>query len=258
LANLSTLARIRIQLRRGLTTTLVLTTGYFISRGMLTYCRNIDLFELRRVEVRGNNILTRAEVIKAMEVPITGSLFDVDLRRIQRKMETLQYIYGVRLGRQLPHTIFIDVVENEPLAYVAAPEFFILSCEGEALPLPHGQLELELPTITGLDGAADALKAGGVTNHQQLNQAWEILLHIMDRYPGIYLELSELVFGDDNEVTLYIADNSTAVRLGNQKIEQRIAMLDAFLLTVKGKRTLMDYSYIDLRYDKQIIVRERV
>jgi len=34
-------------------------------------------------------------------------------------------------------------------------------------------------------------------------------------------------------------------------------MLDAFLLTISGKRSLMDYSYIDLRYERQVIVRER-
>ena len=54
-----------------------------------------------------------------------------------------------------------------------------------------------------------------------------------------------------------MAETSTPVRLGQRDLLLRIATLDAFLNTLSGKRSLLDYAYIDLRYDRQVVVRER-
>jgi len=231
--------------------------GWLLGRGVLSYVDAMAVFELRRIEVRGNNILTRSEVVDAMAPPLTGSVFEVNLLALQERVEALNYVYGVRLGRKFPHTLFVDIVENQPLAYVAAPEYYILTSEQEALPLPRGRFELELPTVSGADSALDALTLGTISGHEQLKQAWEILHYIHSSFPALYRELSELVFAANGEITLYMAETSTAVHLGNKDLERRIAMLDAFLITLSGKRSLADYSYIDLRYERQVVVRER-
>ncbi len=106
-------------------------------------------------------------------------------------------------------------------------------------------------------GAISALDAGVIEGSEQLVQAREILGYLRTAYPVLYQELSEIVFSATGEVTLYLAETSTAVRLGDTNLQQRIATLDAFLSTIMGQRNVMDYSYIDLRYKLQIIVRER-
>lgn len=253
-------SRLGVQLRRvrtGLLAVALAATGWLVGSAALAYIESIGVFQLRRVEVRGNNILTRSEVIKAMALPLTGSIFHVDLPAVQRRVELLQYVYGVRLGRKFPHRIYIDIVENQPLAYVAAPEYFIISAEGVALPLPRGRFELELPTVTGTDSALTALSKGSIEGHGQLQRAWDLLTYIRNSFPMLYSELSEVVFGRDGEITLYMAETSTPVRLGQRDLLRRIATLDAFLNTLSGKRSLLDYAYIDLRYDRQVVVRER-
>ncbi|MQY64291.1 MAG: FtsQ-type POTRA domain-containing protein, partial [Calditrichaeota bacterium] len=80
--------------------------GGLLGRGILSYIQVIGVFDLRRIEVRGNNILTRAEVVDAMALPLVGSIFDVDLSAVQEQVEVLNYVYGVRLGRKFPHTLF--------------------------------------------------------------------------------------------------------------------------------------------------------
>lgn len=232
--------------------------GWLLSRGAINYARDVALFDLRRIDVRGNHILTRAEVIEALALPLTGSVFEIDLPALQARLEALNYVHGVRLGRRFPHTLFVDLVENQPLAYVAATEYFVLTGEGETLSLPHGRFELELPTVSGVATALSSLEAGTIAGHAQLNQAWKILRYIHASFPSLYQELSEIVFNDSAGITLFLTDHSTAIRLGDHDLEQRIVLLDAFLLTVMGKRNLTDYSYIDLRYERQIVVRERV
>ncbi|MCK4577626.1 MAG: FtsQ-type POTRA domain-containing protein [Candidatus Marinimicrobia bacterium] len=243
--------------KAGLTAAMTLAAGYFLGTFAISYAEDIDVFQLRSIEVRGNSILPRSELVDVMAIPVTGSIFGVDLAEVQRRLETINYVYGVRVGRLLPHTIFVDVVENEPLAYVAGPEFYVVTAEGRALPLPHGRHELELPTLSGVPSNIEALDAGHIEGHSQLEQACAILGFLRSGYPQLYGELSEMVFGGSGEVSLYLAESSTVVRLGDEDIKNRIAALDAFLLTVSGKRGLVDYAYIDLRYNQQIVVRER-
>ena len=250
----SRIKRLGRWVRTILTTVAVMALGWLLGKGILEYTEEMSVFELRRIEVRGNRIISRAEIINAIDLPLTGSIFDIDLEGIQRRVERLNYIHGVRLGRIFPHTVFVDIMENQPLAYVAAPEFFVLSAEGVALPLPYGRFNLELPTVSGILGVISALDTGVI---EQLVQAAERLSYLKTTYPVLYQELSEIVFSTTGEVTLYLAETSTAVRLGDTDLEQRIATLDAFLTTIMGQRNVMDYSYIDLRYKQQIIVRER-
>lgn len=235
-----------------------LALGLLLGRGIVSYTTSTAVFNLERIEVRGNKVLTRAEIVGALELPLSGTLFDLDLPTLQGRIENLAYVYGVRLGRTFPHTLFVDVVENVPLAYVAGPEYFVVASDGAALPLPHGRMELELPTIAGIDSARTVLEAGSVENHAQLQQIRRLLRNMARDYPEILRELSELVLGPEGEVTLYLAQTSTAVRLEPGNMEAGIALLDAFLATIRGKRQIKDYAYIDLRYKRQIIVKERV
>ena len=232
--------------------------GWFAGQGIVAYADQTHVFELRHIEVRGTDILHKAEVIDAMQIPVTGSIFDVQLDNIQTRLEQLNYVAGVRLGRLFPHTLFVDVVENQPLAYVAAPEYYLISMEGLALPLPHGKFEVALPTVSGIDNVLECLDKGTIRGHLQLGQAWEMLANIKSRYPDIYNDLSEMVFDGADGITLYLSKSSTAVRLGTDQLTERIALLDAFLKTVRGVQPLEKYAYIDLRYKQQIVVKERV
>lgn len=232
--------------------------GYFIGSGAMAYTREAAVFNLERVEVRGNNILTRAELVEALDLDLTTSLFELPMRDLQARVEAVGYVYGVRIGRTFPHTLFLDVVENRPLAYVAGPEeFYVLTAEGVALPLPHGRMELELPTIAGIDSASAALQAGNVGGHPQLGNIYQVLRYMEISHPRLLAQLSELVVGENGDVTLYLAETSTAVKLSGAEMRQSIALLDAFLTTIRGKKNLRDYAYIDLRYKHQIVVKER-
>ncbi len=243
--------------RNGILASAILIAAWTTAKTTMAYANHVGTFDLKRIEVRGNDLLTRAEVVEAMALPLVGSVFDIDLRQLQARVEAVDYVYGVRVGRRFPNTLFVDLVENHPLAYVAAAEYFTMSYEGFALPLPHGRFEVELPTITGTDSVLACLEIGSVVDHPQLSQTWELLKFIYTNYPKIYREISELVYSDNNELTLLLAENSTAIKLGAANIQERIIILDAFINTLAGKRRLTDYTYIDLRYSKQIVVRER-
>jgi len=70
----------------------------------------------------------------------------------------------------------------------------------------------------------------------------------------LYANLSEVRY-KNNHLSL-ITDERTKIDLGNNKALYKISILKEFQNTVQDKRSLNDYAYINLKIDKQIIVRE--
>ena len=54
-----------------------------------------------------------------------------------------------------------------------------------------------------------------------------------------------------------ITDDRTKIDLGEDEFLYKISILKEFQHTIEDKRSLDDYSYVDLKIDNQIIVRER-
>ena len=53
-----------------------------------------------------------------------------------------------------------------------------------------------------------------------------------------------------------ITDDRTKIDLGEDEFIYKISILKEFQHTIEDKRSLDDYSYVDLKIDNQIIVRE--
>ena len=78
----STLDKIRFWTGRSMGILIVGLVTFLAIKGSLAYCREMAIFDLRRIEVRGNHILERADIIEAMALPLTGDIFDLDLRKV--------------------------------------------------------------------------------------------------------------------------------------------------------------------------------
>jgi hypothetical protein len=70
----------------------------------------------------------------------------------------------------------------------------------------------------------------------------------------LYTNLSEVRYKNNN--LSLITDERTKIDLGDNEALYKISILKEFQHTVKDKRSLNDYAYINLIIDNQIIVRE--
>ena len=56
---------------------------------------------------------------------------------------------------------------------------------------------------------------------------------------------------------MVLAENPTRIMLGNQNTHYKIDLLKEFEKTIKNKKEITDFSYVDMRYENQVIVREK-
>ena len=85
-----------------------------------------------------------------------------------------------------------------------------------------------------------------------------LITRILDYYPALYSNISEVTLNANDEYVIILAQYPTKVILGNTNVWTKIQILVKFEHSLRKKRQLSDYKYLDLRYDNQVIAKERV
>lgn len=79
------------------------------------------LFEVRRVEVRGNGRLAPAEVRALVEGAVGRNLWLLPMGELARSASSHPWIARAELRRDLPSTLVVEVQERLPVAWVRDP-----------------------------------------------------------------------------------------------------------------------------------------
>jgi cell division protein FtsQ len=72
----------------------------------------------REVDVVGNTTLSDAKIEKAAEVPIGTPLARVDMGAVVARVQPVDAVKYVEVGRSWPHTVRITITERTPIAVI--------------------------------------------------------------------------------------------------------------------------------------------
>jgi len=228
-----------------------------IVRGAINWCEYTDLFNLRTVKISGLAILKEKDVRALTQINLGSNLLRMDLRAIQNRLEKEPFIKAAIVSRDFPHTLQILIKERQPVAYLNVKSLFLIDGEGVVLPLPAEKLADIYPVITGFEADSGRVHPGRPTTNSDILTAIGIIELAASRLPAVYAEISELYRWHNNEFVIYTVNGGTPIYLGNREHFKRLFILNQFQTVIQNKRTMADYRYLDLRWNKQIIVRER-
>ena len=121
--------------------------------------RQLDFFRVRRIEVHGAEHSQPESVATALRLRSGASVFD-DLDELAARVRTLPGIADADVGRRLPGTIEVALVEEPPVALAAAEGALrMVGPHGELLPFDPARSAPDLPVAFGADSALAALLA---------------------------------------------------------------------------------------------------
>jgi cell division septal protein FtsQ len=193
----------------------------------------LGYFRVRRVEIAGLQYLDPAKVIGALQLRPTASVFD-DPAALARRVDALPGVASVDVGRRLPGTLEVAVVETPPVALARRGDgLALLDGRGRVLPYDPLRSAPDLP----LAANGNALVAGVLARVREadpdlfgrVGAAWRV-------GPDVVLEVGgrRLWFGAQVS-----AEDIRAV----MAVEQALA------------RTGRTYQELDGRFAGQVIVR---
>lgn len=208
--------------------------------------------KVTRVTLEGNRIVEANELFQLAQVKRGASIYDVDLKAIQRNLLSHCYVKEAIVERNLPSTIELTVVERTPIALVNRSDIVYLDEDGVILPHSISKALFDLPVLSGLKMSASP-SYGSVVKDSDAHEALEILKAAKLVNSELYHLISEIQVRSDSDLVLYTAEGGVPVIFGDGNIADKLVRLDEFWNQVIRERGLQNLQYVDLRYDDQIV-----
>jgi cell division septal protein FtsQ len=162
------------------------------------------------------------------------------------------WLEEVKVRRNFPETLRIEVTEREPMAIVNMGYLYYCDVRGEIFkPLNDGD-GLDYPVITGIT-EEDAGRDPAGTRHALRGALDLIALLKSDRAVPLD-DISEIHYDKGFGFTIFTARGGVAVRLGREDFPAKLARLGRIFPDIE--ETLLSLEYIDLDYPDKIIVKK--
>jgi len=209
------------------------------------------------VEVRGNSLVSVAEVLRAAAVPDTAVLADVPLMEIRRRVEGLHAVREAAVRRDPPSTLVIELREREPIAVLANvnAEDWLVDADGVLLPVAGKAQMLCLPLISGAASLKNAA-SGRRVEDSRLRQALGILAGLK-KCGSDYLNLfSEISLEGKSDFLLYTLSGGVPVLLrGGHDIRRAAVSFKTWWEQVAVPRDIEELESVALRYRDQVVAK---
>ena len=226
--------------------------GMLIFLGILIkeYSIHIGLFENFDVQIKGNQFVNTLRIMEQLTPYMTQSLLSLNLEDMQDGLSSLDFIETAQISRLLPNILMIQIVESQPILLITIEnENFLMDDNGILLPADGSSISFfPVPIITISN---EIENAGGITG-----DIAEVFQFLLNDYPLFYDNLSEVII--DEEKWTFFSDTKTRIFATSEKLFIQLNILKNFEQTVHPNRKLDDYSYIDLRVEEQIVVKEKI
>lgn len=228
---------------------LIFLVGYEIYgfAGKTTFMR------LERIDVTGVKKLTREEILSAAAVKIGDDLLGLKLSRMGEQLTKNPWIAAVRVRRNFPHALSIDVVERQPIGVVSMGYLYYLDSKGDIFkPLQEGD-RLDFPVITGL--IEDDLLRDPVGAKETVKGMLVLLEQLKKDRSGFKIaDISELHYDKGFGYTIFTVNRGLPIRLGMDGFSDKLDRLSKIYAELQVQMPQLEY--IDLDYSDRIVVKK--
>lgn len=211
---------------------------------------------VRDVVVEGARHTPTDTVLALARIDTALAFFDIDTIGIAERLARLPWVESATVRRAPNITIEIQLAERTPALLViddaGRPSRYL---DRNGYPMPYTRGGYDVPLLRGYD---EPFVAGKPTEHPALLELVEVLA---DTDPATDALLSEFELGADGLMQLYTTPKpgrgAVHVGLGTGDFERKLSRLQAFWDQEVLAQREKHYEWIDLRFDSQIITRER-
>lgn len=215
------------------------------------------LFNIKTIEVNGNEIITKNEIISLSKIQLQENSFKLSKGKIRKQIKENAYVQDVKITRKLPSTISIEVIEREP-AYILeyAGTYVVIDKQGYMLEIKTEKIAL--PIIQGEVTETSNFVVGNRLCTEDLERL-AIISKIVElsKINDIYTIITGIDISNKENIKLIFETEEKVAYLGDSSnMSTKILMIKSILEKEEGKA-----GEIFLNFDlnkKNPIFRERV
>jgi len=213
--------------------------------------------EIQIINLYGQRTMSSDRVKSLTETYLGNSLNEVNLGDVQDLFLDYPLIRSAKATKHFPNILDIYLYDVLPVAYITLNGIMTLDEKGILLPLPDNGMLYNLPIITGVASELQNAEIKQPIPDDTVQMLVNFLKILRKEHQNIYLDISEVSY-DRRGIKLISAEHGTTVHLGNEDDAiLNTLILAEFISNDSDSGIISPYQYIDLRFDRQVIVKER-
>jgi cell division protein FtsQ len=188
-------------------------------------------FELREIEVVGADAhVGREEILELAGVGEGDRLLEIDPDAVAAKVARHPWVASVRVRRQLPRALGIEVTERRAAAAAALGGLYLIDDRGH--PFKRATME-EADGLTVFTGLS---RAQYVSHTDAVEAAFREALGLVEQYRARPERppLSEVNIDPRFGMTVFLRDGGAEIRLGRGEVSKKLARFDQIFEAVKA------------------------
>jgi len=209
------------------------------------------------INISGNTFVNPSEFQTVIRENSADDILNTNNSLISKNIEKHPYIAAAQVSKHFPNQINIHVAERAPIALINNKPLLLVDSTNTILPFRSNSLDLQLPILSNISKSDNDFVIRGKSSSDVLGEVVQFLNRLMKEYPGLYQNLSEIRLSNYADFELILAEQPTKIVLGKSMEWSKILILKEFEKSLDGRKSLIDFAYLDLRYNKQVITKER-
>ena len=188
----------------------------FIIFGVLIFIFVSPVFNIRKIEVTGNEIISSDTIESLSGIKMNENIFRISKKNIKNRLKENPYINEVEISRKLPGTLELNIDERKVAYQVKVINSYVyLDYQGYILEV--SSKEKKVPLIEGFSTNQDTILKANRLSGADIEYL-KVLLKIMENAQknDISKFISKIII-KDNEYILDLKEEKKTVYLGNAK-----------------------------------------
>ncbi len=215
--------------------------------GAVIFCICFPCFDLRGIQVEGNQKVSYSEILMLCPIKLGQNLFSLNTDGIKRGILSEPRIQKVHVKRKFPCGIIIKLEEKKPCLLINLGNMYGLTRQGEIIPLDE---DMNLPVVNGIE--PERISPYHRPKSEKVNSALYLYDLLARDDARISKFISEINIEDKNNIILYLMPQGAKVFLGWGDFPDKFGRLS---LILRQENEFEKLQYIDLRFKGQAIVR---
>jgi cell division protein FtsQ len=208
-------------------------------------------FELRLINISGNEELRDDQVLKLSGLRLNRNIFKINSKDIIKKIKSDKRVESVQLSKFYPGKIQIRLNEKKPDLLLSSrylPDLYGLSAEGEVIPL-KGYYSYDLPLISGVN--SKNLEPYSKVKDLEIRTALSFYKIVEEEDPSFLNKISEINLEDKNNLVVVMVRTGAKIFFGAGDFKEKFKRF----IWIKDKLNYEGFSGMDLRFKDQMIFK---
>jgi cell division protein FtsQ len=217
---------------------------------------SLTTFKLVDIEINGNEILSRQEILNLCGLEEDGSqLLTIKPPDVVKRICNSPYVKAATAVRSLPSKLRITILERKPIAFIYGRGLNLIDEDGVLIPVPYNSTRWNLPFISGVDESLGALGHKSVS--EKALQGAEIVSYLRMIPSSLNEMISEVDVSRDDYIMLKMIRGGAEVRIDKENYQENLFILNQYFEKYLEWNQLPMFEYVDVRFKDQLIIKNK-